>query len=114
MENFNQNGWTCRQCVCDPCLFYSYLPLQRGVHEAPRSKQGLGVRVGVNPAQGGRYSEHKCPAAEAAWVLIHTDDCDAIDTSEAIVDDMRGPCGLLPILISGRSPESQIGGRSGS
>ena len=84
MEHFNQNSWQCHQHIYNPCLYY----LQQGVHRIPHSKQEPEFRVGVDPNLGVHYSEHKHPAAEEAWVLIHTDDCDVIGTSNATINDI--------------------------
>ena len=68
MDHFNNNGYTCKQCTYDPCLFY----ITRGERIRPDDETTRTLR----------------PYPEEAWVSIHTDDCDAIGTTEAILTDI--------------------------
>ena len=77
MEHFNKGRWTCHRCTYDPCLFY----IQRDVQKHVTKSQ---VKFDPN----GQLLREYRPAREEAWVVIHTDDCDAVGTSKSILNDI--------------------------
>jgi len=60
-KNFNENGWTCKRCTEDPCLFYITRQAQ-----SPTDRQKI----------------------ERAWLLIHTDDVDSVGDTPEILQDI--------------------------
>ena len=59
LQKFNCDGWTCTRCRMDPCMFY-----------ITRS----------NPKSGNE---------EKVWMLAHVDDCDAVGTSQWMLDQFH-------------------------
>ena len=68
LSHFNKNGYKCVQCTYDPCLFY----ITKGERINLDSDTTATIR----------------PYAEEAWVSIHTDDCDAIGTSDSLLTEI--------------------------
>ena len=66
--NDDKKGCKCTKCVYDPCLFY--------------------ITKGDRIRSDAETSPTLRPFAEEAWVSIHTDDCDAYGTSEALLDEI--------------------------
>ena len=79
MEHFNKGNWRCHRCTYDPCLFY----IQRGPYTDGETRE-----TGVFFDKDGKLDVNKRPAREEAWVMIHTDDCDAVGTSKSILNDI--------------------------
>ena len=92
LSRFNTDGWTCKRSTYDPCLFY----ITRETFRPDAQQHGCDTHLGV--ATCDLASTQHCPntkvtrecrpAHEEAWVLIHTDDCDAIGTSKKILKDI--------------------------
>ena len=78
MKRFNDEGWRCHRCTYDPALFY----IQRGVNDIDPKD------IAVRYDQHGNLNRNLRPAQEEAWVSIHTDDCDAVGSTNKILEDI--------------------------
>ena len=64
MERFNADGWSCRKCRMDPCMFALSKP----------------------------YLEDGIQAIRRAWMVVHVDACNGAGEGEQIMQDMLIVC----------------------
>ena len=64
MEKFNNNGWSCRKCKMDPCMFV------------------------LNKT----YLEDGVEVVRYCWMVVHVDDCDGAGQGDQIMQDMLKVC----------------------
>ena len=95
MERFSRPGWSITKCTYDPCLFY----VQKDPKLCSTSKDGITTwKSKTNPDtrissdvkfdDKGILDPTYRPASGEAWISIHTDDCDAVGTSDNLLNEI--------------------------